>query len=285
MSNPNQPPTQPIDPTLYDAGLDQRFAEVRIQAERYIGKADEHADYLQDSEVTDWRRAQNVASTAVILNRRQVSDPYRTSNPNDIPLAPETVVSQTVVGTFMGKVIGKYSVEGPNGSEISRASQPHTDPSVVVAPHRSQLGVAKRNRKQLIREAKARRSEAIHGGGIGLGQQAQVRTFAARQGIKSDLKAQFRAGAITAAEYESGRHLATTETVVVPVKAVRRQVRRERAGAVANVIRADEVTTKGFKKWRASRHMTNLHGAANNINALRDEYLQLQEAIRLRDEQ
>jgi hypothetical protein len=218
-------------------------------------------------------RAGRVFDIAGTASQRKVTDPYKPDP--ELPRAPETFMGRHSIGRAMGRFATRFSLNGPRGGTIraEAASRPAGNPTSFLGQQTDKFA-ARRLRKQDLRQERAKHAEAVLVGGIGLGKTARLRSVKYRRELRGGLNRDYEAGTITAKELLTRSQGLKRERVVAPVKAMRRENRRERAGAMYSFVRADQPVRKrvrALKKRGAEAFIGNANIAIDRAYDRRHE--------------
>jgi len=242
--------------------LGRRHKAAARREEWHAGRADGADEAIENHEKSDAVRASNVFATASILNKRGVTDPHRTTSDAEVPRAPEDAFSRRYgLGKFMGILMAKHSVESPNHYRRARVHEgqggrPATN-ELSAWQRRQSVSNAKSNFKQQVRQARSAATESTFSAGSGVGKRARTRTAFANHKEKSLLRESLAKGYISPEDYLIGKkHISMSEETTVPVRAVRRDVRRERLGGAVNIARADQPVRAGVRRTLKKRAET-----------------------------
>lgn len=253
--------TLPVDTALpplasvNDEDLQKQLQKTESQEARLASKLERTEQRLGSIATSEAVRAAIVHDTAKTVGERKVTDPFKPQP--EVPRAPETLMSKYTFARAMGRFAIRFSLHGPRGAEIEDAHAAASGQAGNNTPsyweRRVDVASARRIKRQELRQARARHSEATASAGIGLGQTARLRSIKKRHDLKQEVREQYKAGEISAHELVQAGDAIKRERVTVPVKSVRREVRRERVGAAYALSRANQPLKSRVRSARKKR--------------------------------
>lgn len=229
-----------------------------------------------------------IFDTSETAGARSATDSYKSpSDPKVEPiLATERIITQKTSGKVTEKLSDKYSLRGPNASRIRGLGE--TKPSgdqLGFFERRAQIKSAERQRKQSLRQARARRAEVMAGGMLGLGETKKWGTRIDRIKGAKDLDESYKRGEISAKEVIEGKDRLLSQRQVVPVKSVRRERLRERTGSTWNYTRASRPVRTKIYSYRKKRYEGKLDSSRQSLIRLSNRQQALEEEMRQREEE
>lgn len=246
--------SSPESPQLDPAALQGQLEQVQNQENRFEGRINGLQQHLGHLANRASRRAGAVYDASETIGERKITDHFKEDPVYEQANAPETAISRKTLGEAIGETALRYSLNGPRGDEIraAEADRPDENPSGFLVRFTDKRN-ARSIRRQKIRQDNAKFAEATFSAGMGLGQKARTRTMLERHSEKKELRQAYRANEIDAHELADSLYAVKSTRVIMPVKAVRREIRRERAGAIHTLIQADQPIRAKIDKIRISR--------------------------------
>lgn len=250
-----------------DDVLRNKLADESNAQNRLTERNSKISNKLGNLALSEANKRSDLYDVAAVMGQRTATDPLKPRMDNEISQLTETILSKFTLGKAVGIIAAKNSVHRVNAPQESdiNADRPNNYELGFIG-RKSKMAKANRLRKQEIRQDKATDAEVVFGGGIGLGSRAskrtalnhykQVRTLrkilhspmltpqeytttlAQSSGKKRELIERYGNGPMTHADFLKAKNLVEKDAVMVPVKAVRREIRRERAGALVSLARA-----------------------------------------------
>lgn len=251
-TSPSTP--ESVDITWTDGLTDEdllRERRLALEREGRLASIVEEIDQdLGELAISDGVRANLVYRNSEVTGLRKVTDPYKTEP--ELDQAGETLKSRATFKPVTGVVADKFSLNGPNGARITAgrnmAQAPAAPGDWSKRDRKRDVRSAKREQKQRIRQLRTKETEALYGGSIGLGVTARKSSAVRRWfSLNPQTRQRYESGQISATEMLAELQSNRRNNIVVPVKAVRRNVRRERAGSAYNLTMASQPVARRIR--------------------------------------
>lgn len=304
MEKPFRGTAEPTPPDeLDDIVLRQQLDQAEREGQRASGRLNRLDENLERIEAADDQRVKSIHESAEVVGRRVVTDP----NSDELGARPrESISANLTVVPLIGRIARKYSVH----VEGNETGPPDENPEFDVAAAgllgriRDSLS-GRRLARQKDRQARSDFTEKSYGTNVGLGKEAFFGTRINRINNWLTIRRRYMNGEITAAErrdmvrdrsthtradrqvaleahreghLERGEMLGVTrsgDVVHTTTGAVRREVRRERAGALYTQARAEQPVAKQVRKARKSVAEKRIERAEDRQAAIDERIAQL----------
>lgn len=262
--------------------------------ERRLGSLAVRAEVvLENVERKDLRRQHRVYAAAELIGRRRTTDPFSPDalsydSSHTLPdLAPkdsfsskekyrkdtENTFSMLTTKPLMHRYAKRYSIHRNSPESPRKPSGKDIPPARTSIGRFSDILAARRLERQALRQARAKKSQRLSGEHINAGgKTAKLGTKILRYDLNAESRRRLRAGEITASEHLANRIAAKSVRKVIPSKDVRREINRERIGAIYTLIRAGRPSegriSKAIRKV-ATKFKNRVDGKINDLQERR----------------